>query len=953
MADHTESLREALVHRYLLEREVGRGPMSTVYAAWDVRHQRRVALKVLNPDLAAALGPDRFLREIEICAGLQHPHIVPLFDSGSVGSFLYYVMPLVEGESLAQRLGREPQLPVEDALRIARQVAEALAYAHERHVVHRDIKPDNILLQNDHALVVDFGVARAVGVAGATKMTQTGTTIGTPLYMSPEQAWGGERLDGRSDIYSLGCVLFEMLAGEPPFSGPTAESIIRKHISQEAPRVSTPRPAVPPGIDHIVLRCMAKSPADRFRTAHHLVEALVAPEKVAPPRRGASRRRAQRVVAAAVVLVGLGMLAMWTPGLLSRVRRPPEEAPAPLKSWIMLADFDGPADDPTLAVAVRDLVSGALEQSDIVFPVPREQIEHQLERLGKPPGTRLDSKLARELASRGGVRAVVEGRIGRIGRGYTIAVRVLDMDNTLVVVSVTDVARDQEALIGTVARIARRLRVSLGEKKSSVQATSVWSLLFPGEFFGTAKFESMRKAGEADSLASEVGPRAAIPLWRQAVAIDPGNSSAWFFMGMTYGNLGLQDSAQMAFKQAYKHPERIHWVTRLFYEAWTAADSGNYEHALAIYDRILRKRPNSPGTPVNRAALLMSLGRFEEALVDCDRAKRANPFGPDPGEIDSNEFEALVSLGRLNEARELLPKALPAYAQSFPLGLALAADNWAAAESLGSRLEGNPNFNFREEGMASVAFARAARGALQDAARTLLRAEQVAREEQNPIDAEQLRRSLLLLSWASGSAIGISVLEEGRDSTMEALITRGLRAAVDGDLQKARDFMRNVRSRPHRELLRHGECPALLEAWIATREGRWKRVVDLLGEAANRGVEPGTIPDPAGRPALRWLVAEAYEHLQRPDSAARYYELAISPLGRLDQGLRSRGIIYSLALQRLVLLELKMGHFEAARRRWDLLVRTCTRPDEAMRPFLDEARAALKGVESVAGRAPP
>jgi serine/threonine protein kinase len=227
-----DRLRKALAERYAVDRELGRGGMATVFLARDLKHQRPVAVKVLNPEVAAVLGPERFLHEIEVAAGLDHPHILPLFDSGEADGLLYYVMPFVEGGTLRDRLNREKQLPVDDALQLAREVADALSYAHGQNVIHRDIKPENIMLAGGHARVADFGIARALSAAGGERLTQTGVAVGTPLYMSPEQATGGSDVDGRSDLYSLGCVLYEMLAGTPPFTG-TAQSILRQHLMDE------------------------------------------------------------------------------------------------------------------------------------------------------------------------------------------------------------------------------------------------------------------------------------------------------------------------------------------------------------------------------------------------------------------------------------------------------------------------------------------------------------------------------------------------------------------------------------------------------------------------------------------------------------------------------------------------------------------------------------------------
>jgi eukaryotic-like serine/threonine-protein kinase len=268
-----QQLQSALADRYRVERELGAGGMATVYLARDLRHDRNVAIKVLHPELAAALGAERFLAEIKTTARLQHPHILPLLDSGDAGG-LYYVMPYVSGETLRSRLERERQLPVDDAVRIAREVADALAHAHAANVVHRDIKPENILLQDGHARVADFGIALAVEHASGARLTQTGLSLGTPQYMAPEQAMGERTIDARADIYSLGCVLYEMLAGEPPFTGPTAQAIVARVITDTPRPVSLERRSVPAHVEAAVERALEKLPADRFSTATEFAAAL-------------------------------------------------------------------------------------------------------------------------------------------------------------------------------------------------------------------------------------------------------------------------------------------------------------------------------------------------------------------------------------------------------------------------------------------------------------------------------------------------------------------------------------------------------------------------------------------------------------------------------------------------------------------------------------------------------
>ncbi len=316
MSSTADDLSAAFAGRYRIERELGRGGMATVYLALDLKLHRHVAVKVLRPELAASLGSDRFLREIEIAARLSHPHILPLHDSGQAdgrtgGQLLFYAMPYVEGESLRQRLERDGPLPVADTIAIVQAVAAALTYAHNQGVVHRDIKPENILLAKDaggeaaHPLVADFGIARALDAAGGERLTETGLALGTPAYMSPEQSASDNRLDGRSDIYALGCVAYEMLAGQPPFTGPTAQSIMARHAIDPVPSLQTVRATVPPPVKYAIERALAKVPADRFGTADEFARALTSTE--VPVRRAAQRRRPLRIllgVASGVALTG-------------------------------------------------------------------------------------------------------------------------------------------------------------------------------------------------------------------------------------------------------------------------------------------------------------------------------------------------------------------------------------------------------------------------------------------------------------------------------------------------------------------------------------------------------------------------------------------------------------------------------------------------------------------------
>ncbi len=353
MTDVLMRLTATLAERYRVERELGAGGMATVYLAHDLRHERDVAIKVLHPDLGAALGGERFLAEIRTTARLQHPHILPLLDSGEASGLLYYVMPYVTGETLRARLDRERQLPIDDALRIAREVADALGEAHKHGIVHRDIKPENILLAGGHAVVADFGIALAVQQAGGHRITQTGLSLGTPQYMSPEQAMGERTIDARSDIYSLGAVTYEMLVGDPPFGGSTVQAIVAKVLTERPTALTAVRDTVPPSVERAVLRSLAKLPADRFATAEKFAEALVVTDaelvstrsgRAAGPAPDTRPRRSRAFdIAALVVVASLVGAAAWMLG-----RRSAPAAPS-WSTFTQLTDASGVETSPSLS----------------------------------------------------------------------------------------------------------------------------------------------------------------------------------------------------------------------------------------------------------------------------------------------------------------------------------------------------------------------------------------------------------------------------------------------------------------------------------------------------------------------------------------------------------------------------------------------------------------------------
>ncbi|MCE9602755.1 MAG: protein kinase [Gemmatimonadetes bacterium] len=431
MTDDLRRLQELLGPHYLLGAELGRGGMATVYHARDLRHQRELAVKVIDPNLATSIGVERFQREIAIASSLQHPNIVPLFDSGGSGDLLYFIMPLVVGESLRHRLKREVQLPLPDALSIVRDVAAALTYAHEAGVVHRDIKPENILLSGGRAMVADFGIARAASSADGSTVTEVGLALGTPTYMSPEQAGGGAVVDARADIYALACVCYEMLAGEPPFTGRTAQALIARHLGERPPSLQIVRPTVTDAFQDAIERALAKVPADRFPSAKAFADALdaaylagisggtrVTPRTPVATRPGPSRRTLARLAAVGVTVAGLALAARAIVN-----RDPPADA-----DGVVVFPLSTPAAglDPAAGIGVGEQVALMIE-SALEHTEPLRWLDGQA-LLGseRAADARLISSEAVRLARRAGARYYVDGAVITDRDSLTVIVRLHD-----------------------------------------------------------------------------------------------------------------------------------------------------------------------------------------------------------------------------------------------------------------------------------------------------------------------------------------------------------------------------------------------------------------------------------------------------------------------------------------------------------------------------------------------
>jgi len=468
MADPLDRLQAALADRYIIERELGRGGMATVYLARDQKLGREVALKVLRPELAASLGAERFLREIEIAAKLTHSNILALHDCGGGDECLYYTMPFVEGESLRDRLNREKQLSIEDALQITREVADALGHAHSLGIVHRDIKPENILFQGGHALVADFGIARAVREAGAETLTETGLAIGTPAYMSPEQASGSKDIDARSDLYSLGCVLYEMLSGETPYLGNTPQAIVAKKLSEPAPRVSVVRDKVPPAVEAALDRALSRTPADRFATAAQFAEALAGVPAAFGGGRPVWHWVARLAAVVVIVTVGVVLLRGWRSGTST--------AAAEEIDRLVVVPFENRTGDPAAAewgFTAAEYITRALDRASVVTVVPASRVRDLVREVDPAVGMPLE-----EIARRSRARYALAGSYALSGDRIRFDVELVNAESGELLGAFDPVAGPVDSLEAVITLLSERVTAATMARLSpdlSPGAARLWS----------------------------------------------------------------------------------------------------------------------------------------------------------------------------------------------------------------------------------------------------------------------------------------------------------------------------------------------------------------------------------------------------------------------------------------------------------------------------------------------
>ncbi len=654
MAEAPERMRAALADRYQLGEEIGRGGMATVYVADDLKHARRVAIKILHPELARAVGTARFTREIEIAAGLTNPHIVPLFDSGEAGGSLFYVMPLLSEGSLRSRLDRERQLPLHEVVRLIGEIAAGLDHAHSAGVVHRDVKPANIMLAGGEALIADFGVSTALAGVGTDELTASGIAVGTPLYMSPEQSAGNQEVDSRSDVFALGCMAYEMIAGTPPFDGPTPQAIQARKLVGEVPSLTVVRDTVPASAERVIHSALSSSPADRYASAGEfagaLGEAFSAETEVRRSRPSPGKRKAAVIGGLAAVALGI-----WHFGLggLPGTVRPAAASFFQERDRVVVGDFENLTGDPALGLAVRQAVIADLHQSAHVNVVDYAQLGPVFQRMQVPDTTRLTAATALEVARREGYPAAIGGSVASLGDGYLLTAEIVDPSTGEIVVGLRETAEDGGEVLASVERLSRLLRRHLGESLGSLRRSR------PLPEVSTTTLDALVLYAQALEETRGPRPRAAIPLLERAVQLDTGFATAYTALATVHGNHGQMVQAQAAMERAYalgsRLPDRERYRTGASYHRQAASpDSAAY-----YYELLVRLEPANSSAINNLGDLYEDLGRYEEALEMYRRSLDINPDAAIP-------YYNLMSAARTLGLHALADSGVAMVSERFP-----------------------------------------------------------------------------------------------------------------------------------------------------------------------------------------------------------------------------------------------------------------------------------------------
>jgi eukaryotic-like serine/threonine-protein kinase len=1044
-------LQTTLGDAYRLERELGGGGMSRVFVAEELRLGRKVVVKVLSPDLAQGLSADRFEREIRTVAALQQANIVPILTAGDTDGLPFYTMPFVEGESLRAHLANGP-LAITEVVGILRDVAKALGYAHQRGVVHRDIKPDNVLLSGGTAVVTDFGIAKAISAArtsapGAT-LTQIGTSIGTPAYMAPEQAAGDADIDHRADIYALGAMAYELLTGKPVFADRTAPRMLAAHMGETPRPVTELRSDTPSSLADLVMSCLAKDPASRPQSAGDVVrvlETMSSSGGVAMPpvllggpgmfRKALAIYAVAFVVVAIVAkaaIVGIGLpdwvfpgslivmalglpAVLWT-GYVQRVTRravtaTPTYTPggtpaamqgtmatialraAPHVSWyrtarggmyafgafiaviaafmamralgigpfgslfasgrlnrrdpILLTDFRTTNVDSTLGRVVSDAVRAGLSGSSAFTLVQPAEIVSTLELMKRPPNTRVDSIVAREIALRKGIKAIVDGDVTGVPGGYIVSIRLVRADSGGELASFRETGDGPRGLIDAADRLARALRSKAGESLRSVNATPSLAAAT------TSSLDALKKYSEGGRL-NALGEDRSIAMAREAVAIDSTFASGWSFLAAVLSNYGGGQSAiDSAMTQAYRYRDRLTVVERdmVIARYFGLGPGRDRAKSIAAYEAILQRGDSNTSAMVNLGEMLRErreYARAEALDVAADRLE------PGSGTAPGNAIELQLDQGKLKEAATtltLLKHNSPAYGVARQINIAFAQGDHRALRSLTDSMMGVGGAARRRIGMRGALSLAVMDGRLRDYA--TLEKEADAGPTTRP-NGGAIREIALEIAVKGPSPAAIARLDTViaqipfRELPMidRPYLVAARTLAHAGNAEKARAMIARYRTEMTDTSIRRVQEAGLhgVLGEIALADGKPR---DALVEFRRSDVGYDGAPANECAPCLPFDLARAYDAAGKADSAAFFFEqyLATPYWDKLSQ--RMDPMRVPAIRERLGQLYESMGKTEKAVENYRAFIDLWKNADPDLQPRVADARKRLAALTPV------
>ena len=1061
--DLKSALQSTLGNSYSLDRELGGGGMSRVFVAHEKRLNRRVVIKVLSPELAAGVSGDRFEREIQLAASLQQANIVPILAAGEIGGegtrLPFYTMPFVEGESLRARLVAGGAMPIASVVGILRDVAKALAYAHERGVVHRDIKPDNVLLSGGTAVVTDFGIAKAISAArtdndGGT-LTQLGTSIGTPAYMSPEQAAGDPDVDHRADVYSLGCMAYELLTGQSPFQGRTPARMLAAHMTETPRAISELRPDAPAGLEQLVMRCLEKDPASRPQSGHEIAQSLDALTSTgisaipagmlgAPgslskslAAYGAALFIVAIVARASVIALGLPDWAFWgavivmlfglpvilftwfvgrtmrrmaamTPSNTGGGSTQPRGTMATLalkasphvnwrRTWLagawalgafgvlviafavlralgigpaasllssgklsererlIVAEFATP--DTSLSTMVTEAVRTNLGQSRVVSILPPVAIAGALQRMQRPTTSRLDLPLAREIAAREGVKAIVDGSIRTLGSSYVVSMRLVSADSAAPLAAVQATAAGPAELLEVIDDLTRDLRGKIGESLKEVRGSP------PLEQVTTASLEALRIYAEAArSLDMGGNPITASERLREAVRIDTAFAMAWRKLGVALSNAGLgRARVDSALANAYRFRDRLTERERLMAEGtyYHLGPGRDRRRAIQAYERLLAIDPAEGGATNNLASILIGRRDFVRAE---SLFKRQIESGRGTSQNYTNLIAALFNGGKVDEAQRYLEEysrtfSASPYTRTAPVTFLYASNQLDSMERHLRALYASTDPVLRVNGASGLAGYSLLRGRPSETVRYGNEAQRISDQlggQQTNMIADSLQYSWLDLQWYNDTAAAVRRMDRvlaANDIDRLPFDQRpygalGLFFAEAGDVHRARALMaRYVAQIPdtNERRVREPGRRAVLGV-IARAEGRYQDALRDLWAADT------TYDGPNGSCTICLLddIGQTWDRMGVADSAIYYLEkyLQTPMYGRQGMDASTK----PLMVKRLGELHEARGNAVKAAEYYREFIGLWEKAEPRLQPKVAEARRRLARLADVESR---